>query len=105
MLNQLAVLLCTVDRLRNVAGAPNTEYGVEIMSETFGNQLANVQFVQGHAATRDAWHFEPGVTKLPRYSYGPTEERLPLMKLIMQDMLHSVGCSYLFDWKLEITET
>jgi len=91
ILNQLATLLVTIDKIRNAAGAADAEYAVDL-SMDIRNRV--VLKLGGEMFVDEDYILEPGFNRFPMYSYGPKAERAILIQEVAQDILHSVGSRF-----------
>src|SRR5260370_27882530 len=82
IVNQLATLLVTIDKMRTAADA---EYAIELSLDT-NNPV--VLKLGGEVFMDEDYFLEPGFLPFPRYSYGSKAERALLE--VAQDILHSL---------------
>jgi len=99
ILNQLAMLLVTIDKMRNAAGAADAEYAVDL-SLDIKNRV--VLKLGGETFVDEDYIFEPGFTRFPMYSYGTKTERAILIEEVAQDIMHSVGSSLVLAFNAEV---
>jgi hypothetical protein len=89
ILSQLAALLVTIDKMREVGGFPDAEYAIQMVTKTHGHTL---KLMGGDGYFDDEYRFETGDQKFPTYSYSPRSEQAMLVNEMAQDILHAVGC-------------
>jgi hypothetical protein len=88
VLNQVATLLVTIDKMRNAAGSGDAEYAIEMSLEIKKTPILRLG---SEAFLDEDCYFESGIVRFPRYSYGTKAERSLLMAEIAQDIVHSAG--------------
>ena len=99
-----ANLLVWIDRLRNHAGAPVSEYALELETRIYGEPLprlavlkkiADVRIQQGHQydefVNRCAFGISMDSARFPRYSLGSSDEIIRTLNLFELDLWNNVG--------------
>jgi hypothetical protein len=100
--NLLAVALLSIDKLRLAGGVAEMEYALDMVINVRGEVLLG--FTDNDEWQDLVYKLPPGVHKLPRCAIGPRDQFPNVCLLIMEDILHLVGCSRSFDWKLALPE-
>jgi hypothetical protein len=101
ILSQVSALLSTIDNLRSVAGAPDTEYAIQLNIQTNGQRL---KLTSDQGFFDDEYRFTSGPQKFPTYSYGTRGERAMLVNEIAQDIVHSLGSKIELELNAEIQD-
>jgi hypothetical protein len=94
--NTLAVALLSIDKLRCAAGIAEEEYALDIQLNVRGRILLG--FTDCDEEHGLLYQLPAGINKLPRYAIGTREQFPGACCLVMEDILHLVGCGRSFDW-------
>jgi hypothetical protein len=94
--NTLAAALLSIGKLRLAAGAVEAEYAMDILLNIRGKILLG--FTDDDDWNNLIYQLPPGIHKLPRYAIGTRDQFPNVCSLVMEDILHLVGCSRSFEW-------
>lgn len=87
-------LMMTAHKFRWAAGAPDTEYAMEVEVKAWPKPTP-VTFLGGSASpSRFMGHIEESNTLFPRYSLGPPSEFPDLLGVLLRDLEHAAGVEY-----------